>query len=122
VVLVKTPEGLNIVHLGDQINEGDFMPDFSWIDDAGKHERVDIMIPNCWTNDIDRIARGFNPALIVPGHENELGHNIADRVPFWGDDEYLDLKYSELKKSAFPVVVMAWGEEYKYFPANNKKK
>jgi L-ascorbate metabolism protein UlaG (beta-lactamase superfamily) len=122
VALVRTPEGISVAHLGDQINEGDFMSDFAWIDNVGKKNKVDIMIPNCWTNDIDRIAKGFNPSLIMPGHELELGHSVWDRVPFWGDDEYLGLKYRELKKSAYPVVAMVWGESYHYQQKTTKSK
>lgn len=60
-----------------------------------------------------RIAKGLNPKLIIPGHENELGHTFDDRVPYWGDEKYLNLEYSELKQN-FPVLLMAWGESYFY--------
>jgi hypothetical protein len=121
-VLVKTPEGINIAHLGDQINEDAFMTDFGWIDNVGKNNSVDIMIPNCWTTDIVRIAKGFNPGLIIPGHENELGHEINDRVPYWGDEKFLGLNNSLLGKAGYPVVSMIWGESYRYIPGNIKKK
>ncbi len=116
VVLVMTPEGLAFAHLGDQINEGDFMVDYAWIDEVGKHHRVDVLMPPCWTNEIFRIAKGFNPRLILPGHENELGHPVDDRVPFWGDAEFLQLTYRELKGSPFHTVVMTWGESIRYLP------
>ena len=118
VSLVKTPEGITIVHTGDQINEGDFMMDFKWIDKVSENHKVDILIPNAWTTDILRIVKGFNPAVVLPGHEIELGHTVWDRLPFWGDDKYLELNYAELKKSRYPVVVLVWSESYHYSPAN----
>lgn len=122
VVLVTTPEGISIAHLGDQINKGDFMIDFAWIDNIAKNHHVDIMMPNCWTNDIVRIVRGFNPELVMPGHQLELGDSVWDRVPFWGDDKYLGLTYYELKKSKYPVIAMIWGESYHYYSSADKKR
>ena len=119
VALVKTPEGITVAHTGDQINEGDFMMDFKWIDQVAQNHQVDILMPNAWTTDIVRIVKGFNPALVMPGHEIELGHTVWDRLPYWGDDQYLELNYSELKKSKYPVVVLVWGESYHYNQKNN---
>jgi L-ascorbate metabolism protein UlaG (beta-lactamase superfamily) len=114
VSLVITPEGLSFAHLGDQFNEAPFLKDYAWIDEVAKHHDVDVLLPACWTNEIFRIAKGFHPKLILPGHENELGHPIDDRVPFWGDSEFLQLTYPELKRSAYRVIVMAWGESLYY--------
>jgi L-ascorbate metabolism protein UlaG (beta-lactamase superfamily) len=114
VSLVITPEGLSFAHLGDQINEAPFLADYAWIDEVAKHHHVDVLLPPCWTNEIFRIAKGFHPELILPGHENELGHPIDDRVPFWGDSEFLQLTYPELKRSSYRVIVMAWGESIRY--------
>ena len=116
VYLVTTPEGITLAHLGDQINEGDFMIDYEWIDQVAKNHRVDVLMPNAWTMDIFRIVRGFNPKLVMPGHEIEMGHTVWDRLPYWGDDEYLELNYAQLKKSKYPVLVTVWGESYHYVP------
>jgi L-ascorbate metabolism protein UlaG (beta-lactamase superfamily) len=118
VYLVKTPEGITISHLGDQINEGDFMIDFEWIDKVKDFHHVDIMMPSGWTMDIYRIVRGFDPELVLPSHELELGHTVWDRLPFWGDDNYLELTYKELKTSKYPVLVMLWGESVHYTSVN----
>ncbi len=115
VSLVYTPENISICHMGDQINEGDFMIDYDWIDYVSENHLVDILLPPCWTNEIYRIVKGFDPKLIIPGHENELGHTIDDRVPFWDDSEYLELTYPELKSSDYPLILMTWGESYHYF-------
>jgi hypothetical protein len=102
--------------MGDQINEGDFMIDYEWIDKVKDYHKVDILIPPSWTNEIYRIVQGFDPAVVIPGHENELGHTVDDRVPYWGDAEYLELTYPQLKASHYPVVLMTWGERYHYMP------
>lgn len=119
VPLIFSPEGISFVHMGDQINEGSFVVDYEWIDRVKEHHKVDILLPPSWTNEILRIVKGFNPSLVIPGHENELGHTLDDRVPFWGDSEYLELTYAELKASNYPVILMTWGESYHYTP--NKK-
>jgi len=116
VYLVKTPEEISLAHTGDQINEGDFMIDWDWIDKVGKKHKVDVLMPIAWTMDIMRMVKGFNPKMVLPGHEQELGHTVWDRLPFWGDDEYLQLNYAELKKSDYPVVVLVWGESYHFVP------
>lgn len=116
VPLIFSPEGISFAHMGDQINEGDFMVDYEWIDNVKEHHNVDILLPPSWTNEIHRIVQGFDPELVIPGHENELGHSLDDRVPFWGDSQYLELTYAELKASEYPVVIMTWGESYHYMP------
>ena len=116
VVLVTTPDGITVAHLGDEINEGDFMIDFDWMDQVAKHHKVDILMPNAWTTDIFRIVKGFNPALVLPGHELELGHPVWDRLPYWGDDAYLELNYHQLKASKYPLVALIWGESFQYLP------
>jgi hypothetical protein len=45
-----------------------------------------------------------------------MGHTVWDRLPYWGDDEYLGLNYADLKRSEFPLVVTTWGESYHYLP------
>lgn len=116
VPLIFTPEGITVSHMGDQINEGDFMVDYSWIDNIAIKYHVDILLPPCWTNELYRIVKGFNPELVIPGHENELGHPVDDRVPFWGDTEYLELTNAELYRSNYHVIQMTWGESFHYIP------
>lgn len=118
VVLVYTPEGLCFAHNGDQVNDPypEYQEDFKWIDHVHEHHRVDVYMMNCWGNDVFRDVRGFNPRLVLPSHENEMSHPLWDRVPYWGDSEFLHLTYPELKASDYPVVVMTWGESYHYKP------
>lgn len=116
VYVLKTPEGIWLAHNGDQINEGDFMIDWEWIDKIRDTQKVDVLMTNAWTTDIMRMVKGFNPKLVLPGHEIEMGHTVWDRLPYWGDDAYLGLNYAELKKSEYPVVVTTWGESYHFIP------
>ena len=114
VSLVKTPEGLSFSHMGDQSNSDDF----EWIDEVGNNHVVDVLMPNCWTTDIVRVALGFNPALVITGHENEMGHTIDHREPYWltyqrreGSDRFGGS--SELGYDT-PLILMTWGESYHY--------
>ena len=118
VVLVYSPEGMSFAHNGDQINDPypEYQKDYAWIDHVREFHKVDVYMTNCWTNDVLRDVRGFDPRLVLPGHENELSHPLWDRVPYWGDSEFLHLSYPQLKTSGYPIVVMTWGESYHYEP------
>lgn len=104
VTLVLSPEGISYCHTGDQSSNDDF----TWIDDVGKHFTVDVLLPNCWTTDPIRTSKGFNPKLIIPTHENELGHTIDHR-------EAYALNYSRWNVP-YPKLLMTWGESYHYEP------
>ena len=114
VPLVITPEGLSFSQMGDQSNSNDF----EWIDEVGNNHVVDVLMPNCWTTDIVRVAKGFNPAVIITGHENEMGHTIDHREPYWltyqrrkGSDRFggnIDVGYTT------PLILMTWGESFHY--------
>jgi hypothetical protein len=104
VSLVITPEDLSFCHTGDQSSNDDL----EWIDKVGEHFWIDVFMPNCWTTDPPRATRGYNPELILPGHENELGHSIDHR-------EAYGLDYSRwLVPKA--KIIMFWGESYHYLP------
>lgn len=107
VNLVTTPEGFTAVQTGDQSGDEGPGGDFDWIAQIGQNHRVDVLLPNCWTNSIQRVARGVNPALILPGHENEMGHTVDHR------EDYTQT-YNHLFGSRYPFIVMAWGESYQY--------
>jgi len=115
VTLVISPEGRSFAHNGDQINDPypQYQEDFKWIDTVHEGHRVDVLMTSCWTNDLSRIVRGFAPQLVVLGHENELGHQMNDRVPFWGDEAFLQLNLSEVK-TQYPTLTMTWGETYRF--------
>lgn len=103
VVVVTTPDGLTFAHTGDQSNTGDF----EWIDTVSKTQKIDVLMPNCWTPDLPRLIAGFNPVLVIPGHDNEISHTLDQRKPSW-------LIRERLGDMAGRAVLMAWGECYDY--------
>ena len=105
VTLVTTAEGLTFVQTGDQSND----KDFAWIDQVAKTHRVDVLMPNCWSPDLSRLIRGFDPVVVIPGHENELSHSVDHREPYWLDRR-------RMGQEASRAVLMAWGETYAYEP------
>jgi len=107
VYLVTTPEGLTVVHTGDQSGSTEPGGDFDWIATIGSNHPVDVLLPNCWTDDIKRVARGVNPRLIITGHENEMGHTVDHR------EDYTQT-YNHLFGTLYPFLVMTWGESYHY--------
>ena len=109
VPLVITPEGLSFVHTGDQSNNDDF----EWIDRVGEIHHVDVYLPNTWTTDPQRAALGYDPMLIIPGHENELGHVISHREAYILNYKRWNVPY--------PVMIMGWGESYHYLPENHRR-
>lgn len=106
VHLVTTPEGFTVVQTGDQSGPDS---DFDWIAHIGARHRVDVLLPNCWTPDIGRVARGVHPALIITGHENEMGHTVDHR------EDYTQT-YNHLFGARYPFLVLTWGESYHYTP------
>ena len=117
VTLVTTPEGMGFMQTGDQSDPRAF----AWIDDVADHHRVDVLMPNCWTTDIVRLIDGTRPSVVITGHENEMGHTIDHREPYWltyerqtGSDRWggsQDVGYDT------PLVLMTWGESFAYTPA-----
>jgi len=109
VYLVFTPEGYSFSQTGDQSNQ----EDFGWIDRVGDSNRVDVLMPNCWTSNPARLTKGFRPKLVITGHENEMGHTIDHREPFW-------LNTPRWKEVLPPRIQMAWGEKFHYLPRKFK--
>jgi hypothetical protein len=68
---------------------------------------VDILMIQCWAQSIARTVDGYNPKVVITGHENEIVHSIDHREPYW-----LDAK--RLEKVTRPVVYMTWGECFTY--------
>ena len=105
VYLATTAEGLSFVHTGDQSRAADF----SWIDTIRQHARVDVIFPNCWTPDPDRLIEGVRPRLVIPAHENELGHTVDHREAYW-------LSERRMADTGAPALRMSWGEAFHYVP------
>lgn len=105
--LVTTPDGFTVVHTGDQSGAEGPGSDFDWMAQVGRDHAVDVLLPNCWGNALDRTLRGVNPALVITGHENEMSHTVEHR------EDYTQT-YNRLLGSHYPAIVMAWGESYLY--------
>lgn len=101
---ITTPEGFNVIHTGDQYNE----KDMEWLSQINRQiPEPDVLIVNCWTLHLNLLVDDFNPKLVITGHENELGHTIDHREPYW-------LSFQKLEQISKPYVLMTWGEYYKF--------
>ena len=107
VHLVTTPDGFTVIQTGDQSGSEAPGSDFDWIAHVGHNHDVDVLMPNCWTTNIKRVARGIDPKLIITGHENEMGHTVDHR------EDYTQT-YNHLFGSSYPFIVMSWGESFHY--------
>jgi L-ascorbate metabolism protein UlaG (beta-lactamase superfamily) len=105
VYLVTSPEGFTAMHTGDQSGPESPGGDFDWMAQVGGYHHVDVLLPNCWANGLERMLRGINPDLVITGHENELSHSVDHR------EDYTQT-YNRLFGSRYPAIVMSWGESY----------
>lgn len=96
-------DGKTIAHTGDQYN----IDDLTWIDSIKLFHKVDILLPNCWSMELPRLIKGFNPMVIIPGHENELSHTIDHREPYFLSQVRLGSYYSK-------SINLFFGEIYKH--------
>ena len=101
-----TVDGMTILQMGDQWN----LDDFVWIDSVKTRQRTDILLPNVWTAQMKRVLAGVAPRVVVPGHENEIGHSFEHREPY-------DQAYEVLAPAECQWHVMAWGERLHVEPA-----
>ena len=99
--VVVTPSDFTVVHTGDQGH----CDDLDWLESAVDHYDVDLLLPNSWVPDLLRLVAAYNPRLIIPGHENELGHDISYREPYW-------LSYVRMPSEMEKTLVMTWGERF----------
>lgn len=104
VVLVITPEQYGVCHTGDQSLDDDYV----WINRVLEVHDIDLLLPNCWTPDPVRTIAGFNPRLLIPLHENELGHTIDHREAYTLDYSRWHVPYNK--------IIMTWGESFHFVP------
>jgi len=104
VYLFRTGEGCAVAHTGDQHDE----PDLEWIDRIGDHHDVDVLLVNCWTNDMRRMVSGVRPRLTVTGHELEMSHGPDHREAYWRSFQIFR------DGAVSPSLVMGWGESFDY--------
>jgi len=104
--LFRVNKDVCVVHTGDQ--SGDL--DWDWLDRIGDHHAVDLLIVNCWTNDLWRLIRGVRPAAVVTGHEMELAH------PIEGREGYCRSLQRFRDHDELPSYVLCWGESVRVPP------
>lgn len=105
VYLVTTPEEVTVAHTGDQWNK----QKDGWIDTVKDIVSVDVLLVHCWAMPLEKMVLGFNPKLVITGHENELIHSVDHREAYW-------LNERRMKEVTKPKVYMTWGEHYLYKP------
>jgi L-ascorbate metabolism protein UlaG (beta-lactamase superfamily) len=108
VAVVYTPEGLCFSHNGDQ-NAGQIEEDTLWLFDIKNQHQIDVLMYNSYMS--PTWIRGFDPDLVISAHENELGHGIHSRHPFWK-------MHRRAESIRYPLLVMSWGEAFHYIPKN----
>lgn len=99
VYLITLPEGKTIMHTGDQDYTDDLVAQIS------SQAKVDVLLVHCWMMPMEKFVSGINPAFIICGHENEMGHTIDHREAYW-------LTFRRMAGVKVPYIVMAWGESY----------
>ncbi|MDR2674445.1 MAG: MBL fold metallo-hydrolase [Opitutaceae bacterium] len=97
---ITTPEGKTILHSGDQTGGGDDLP---WLLKIHEQQRVDVFLPQCWMARLPLVVEGVAPALVLPGHENEMGHTVDHRESWWQT-------VRRVQKLPAPAILTAWGE------------
>lgn len=100
VYLVVTPEDLTFSHAGDQNKK----EDYRGTKQLGMRHPIDVHFHKTTSS---QLVKDFDPKLAIGSHENELGHGIHHRIPYW--------RYNNWSKNMpTPLIVMAWGESYLY--------
>lgn len=115
VSLIQTPEGMSFAHTGDFAQKDNTPIDqYQWVDKIKEKWNVDVLMINIWASKFSRVVSGFDAELVIPGHENELGHGLFDRKPYWQS-------YEKMQEIGCPFVVLVWGESYYYMPSGKTK-
>ena len=102
-VIITFTNNITVAHSGDQA----WMDDFKWLDEIYKNSNVDVLMINTWTMDPNRIIKGINPKIILPGHINEMSHELIARKPYWES-------YNVWKCGGKKVIHLFWGEKFEY--------
>jgi len=99
VYVITFPEGQSIMHTGDQDHSDDLVAKI------GNNAKVDVLFVQCWRIPMEKFVSVIKPALVICGHENEMGHTIDHREAYC-------LTFRRMTDIKAPFVVMAWGESY----------
>jgi glyoxylase-like metal-dependent hydrolase (beta-lactamase superfamily II) len=103
VYFVRFPNGFGALHTGDQDLPSGQGGDRGWLENIGNQHHVNILLVDSWYANLSALIASVSPDVVIPGHENELRHEVPHR-------EGYDQTYERLFHSSRPFVVMAWGE------------
>jgi hypothetical protein len=73
-----------------------------------KSGKVDVLLANCWSGILPYI-NNTKPKLVITGHENEVGHDVAHRVSYLQTYQCLSSD-----KNLPKTFVLDWGECISY--------
>ncbi len=110
VPIIFFQEGYNFCHTGDLSTYENNDPKFNswrWIDNVKDSWNVNVLLINNWTPDLPRIVRGIDPDVTISGHEQEIGHALDQRKPFF-------VIYDRLRDSQYKHLVLMYGESFYY--------
>lgn len=99
--VVTLPGNFTVCQTGDQYLEED-MP---WIKTLhNRLPKIDALLVICWSMHLQDFVNGFQPQVVISGHENEiLYHGIDHREAYW-------LSYEKFDGITQPYSLMTWGE------------
>ena len=99
--VVTLPGNYTVCQTGDQYLE----EDMSWIKTLhSRVPKVDALLVICWSMHLQDFVNGFQPRVVISGHENEiLYHGIDHREAYW-------LSYEKFDGISQPYSLMTWGE------------
>ncbi|WP_081436842.1 MBL fold metallo-hydrolase [Pedobacter heparinus] len=101
---VTMPEGYTIMHTGDQHAKRDL----PWLRKVHELQKIDVLLVNSFIDNFQQtVDESIRPRLVISSHQNELGHTIDHRGPYW-------LHFRLIKKFKTPTLMMTWGEHYLY--------
>jgi L-ascorbate metabolism protein UlaG (beta-lactamase superfamily) len=114
---VTTPEGIRVMHTGDNDHSG-------WIPLAGGNP-VDVMLINGWINEhgnesattgmINAVSRA-EPWMMIPGHYARFAGNTAAERSMWSFPAAMDVPPGLPPGNESDVQPLLWGERIDYMP------
>jgi glyoxylase-like metal-dependent hydrolase (beta-lactamase superfamily II) len=104
-MFVVEADGETVMQTGDEWN----VDDFPWIAKLSESYKIDLLLS--WMVELKLYTDGIRPRVVIPGHENELGHLIEHREPY-------DQAFEKLREVDCDWHVLAWGERAHVPPAS----
>ncbi|MHC4718276.1 MAG: MBL fold metallo-hydrolase, partial [Planctomycetota bacterium] len=116
-VYLVTVDGHRVLHNGDNTRHGVYLH-------LADEEPIDVVLANCWSG----FGHGdhiHDAAVLITGHENELGHAVSMRAPYrstYAKFDRLGLADGSGGSSAGPDChVLSWGEGLRCRPGGQRE-